>query len=66
MAPASLKIFRDACVKLAVRLVESGTFRVHAAVGEAPITAAMATLLDRGEARQTTAGRRITAASLGR
>src|SRR5262245_2672813 len=39
------KIFRDACVELAVRLVESGTFRVHAAVGEARITAAMATLL---------------------
>jgi hypothetical protein len=44
------EIFRSACVELAIRLIESGTFRVHAAVGEARITAAMATLLDRSEA----------------
>jgi hypothetical protein len=48
------KIIRDGCVKLAVEIVESGTGRVHAAVGEARITTAMAALLDRFEATPDT------------
>jgi hypothetical protein len=44
------KIIREGCVKLAVEIVESGTGRVHAAVGEARITTGMAALLDRFEA----------------
>jgi hypothetical protein len=42
-------IIRDACVKLAVEIVESGTGKIDAAVGEPRIAAAMAALLDRGE-----------------
>jgi hypothetical protein len=44
------EIIRGACVKLAVEIVEGGTGSVHAAVGEARISAAMAALLDLGEA----------------
>jgi hypothetical protein len=44
------KIIREGCVKLAVEIVESGTGRIHAAVGEARITTGMAALLDRFEA----------------
>jgi hypothetical protein len=43
------EIIRDACVELVVKIVEGGTGMVHAAVGEARITSAMAALLDRGE-----------------
>jgi hypothetical protein len=50
------EIVRDACVELAVEIVERGTGSVHAAVGEARITAAMATLLDRGEATPDNSG----------
>src|SRR5262249_33487370 len=44
------EIVRDACVEMAVGIVEGGMGRVHAAVGETRITAAMAALLDRGQA----------------
>jgi hypothetical protein len=43
------EIIRKACIELVVKIVEGGTGMVHAAVGEARITSAMAALLDRGE-----------------
>jgi hypothetical protein len=46
----TLPAIRDACIELLVRIVESGTGKVYAAVGEARITEAMLALFDQAEA----------------